>query len=413
MIKTIPLLALLVVLGFFNPKTTFAQKSENDFQINFNIAKQHLSQRRIQEALPYLNYLHKRFPQNDNLKYLIGLCYAELEIVNPLTIELLETASAKSSLDYNPNNLDETRVPIYVYYYLCLAYSQNKKCQKAEEAREKFIEVYPYDDPYYLKESKRWLGICEGMKEEPEEDSIPDFPDFKPYSSDSIKKELTTNSSSININEDSLNALDKEQRELIYTSPTHVVTKEVDFSTENPLYGVQLGAFKEVVPVSRFKDLKNVDAFMDRDGLIRYVIGNFGIYSQAESLLKVIKEKGYPDAFVVNVNNARKFSDEVISVDNINIRASLKGKVEYRIQLGAFKEEVTTQLAEMYLKVEGIEEWSDQIYTYLTVGNFGTYQEAKAYQQGIRDAGISDAFVIAINNGKKISLKKANDFSGN
>lgn len=383
--------------------------SEDDFQTNFNIAKQHLSQRRIKEAIPYLRYLNEKFPKNANLKYLIGLCYAELNIVNPATIDLLEKSSEKSSMDYDPNSLSEERVPIYVYYYLCLAYAQNKMCDKAEEARAKFVEVYPYEDPYYLNESTEWIEKCREMKESPKLDSLPEFPDFKPYVSENAETNIKADTT---ISTDSVPTVEeKVTKKNIY--PSHVVTKTIEYSTESPLYGVQLGAFKEVVPVARFKDLKNVDAFMDNDGLIRYVIGHFGIYSQAEALLQVIKEKSYPDAFVVNVNNARKFADEVISIDNVNIRATLKGKVEYRVQLGAFKEEVSPELAAMYLKIEGIQELREDGLTILMVGKFDTYEEAKAYQEGIRDTGISDAFVIALNNEKKITLKQANDYGKN
>ena len=107
------------------------KKKESDFQKNFNIAKQYLSKRKINDALPYLLYLNEKSPSNANLKYLIGLCYAELEVVNPKTLELLTEASNKASLEYDPNSLEELRVPIYVYYYLSIAYSQNKNCELA------------------------------------------------------------------------------------------------------------------------------------------------------------------------------------------------------------------------------------------------------------------------------------------
>ena len=394
----------LVLLFVFLLCRVSYSTEDNDFQKNFNIAKQHLSQRRILKALPYLQYLNQRFPKNANLKYLIGVCYAEEEIVNPLTIKLLEDASEKSSLDYDPNSLEETRVPIYVYYYLSLAYSQNKMCEEAKVAREKFVEIYPHKDPFYIEESKKWIEKCERMIVKPEEDSIPSFPDFIPFSTEENKVESSISKDEIPKNE----VVEKKPTLNIY--PKHVVTKKVEFSTHNPLYGVQLGAYKEVVPVSRFNDMKNVDAFMDKNGLIRYVVGHFAIYSQAESLLKIIQERGYPDAFIVNVNNERKFRDEVVSVDNINIRASLKGKVQYRIQIGAFSEEISQQTANMYLKIDGIEENQGESYTFLTVGNFKTYEEAKAYLQAIKDIGIKDVFVVALNNGKKISLQQAKDF---
>lgn len=380
----------------FSPK-----KEETDFQKNFNIAKQHLSQRKIDRALPYLLYLNKEYPENSNLKYLIGVCYAELEVVHPQTLKLLNEASVKTSLEYDPNSLEEERVPIYVYYYLSISYAQNKMCEEAEGAREKFLKIYPHKDAYYIDESLRWLTICNNMEEEPEEEALPEFPDFVPYTSepsDEVKQE-----------EAPVFRAEKKQETKTIEIPQKIVTKKIEYSTKYPLYGVQLGAFKEVVPVSRFKAMKNVDAFMDNEGLIRYVVGHFSINSQAESLLKYIRSLGYTDAFVVNVNNHKKFSDEVISVNNVNIRAN-PTKVEYRIQIGAFRENIPRKTASMYSKIEGIKEHQEGELTYLTAGKFKTYLEAKAYSQGIIDAGVTDAFVIALANGRKVSLQQANEF---
>ena len=287
-------------------------------------------------------------------------------------------------------------------------------CDKAELAREKFTEIYPFKDPYYLKESLKWVLKCGKMKRAPKQDELPEFPDFQPYVSP-----VETNNEELGQVSDSTIELDTSgegQSKLIRSKdmlPTHIVTKSVEYSTSSPLYGVQLGAYKEVVPVSRFQEMKNVDAYMDKDGLIRYVVGHFAIYSQAESLLKLIIEKGYPDAFVVNVNNTRKFKDEVVSVDNMNIRATLMGKVEYRVQIGAFKENVPQNLIEMYFELDGFQEFQDDELTCLTVGKFSTYDEAKTYQQELKANGMNDAFVIAIHNKKKISLQKAKDYGKN
>ena len=391
----------ILILQLLTTGFTFS-KNKSDFDKNFYIAKQHLSQRRIKKALPYLLYLQKAYPDNDNLKYLVGLCYAEAYIVNPKAIELLSEASKKSSLEYDPNSLEEERVPIYVYYYLCMAYAQNKMCDEAIQAREKFLSVYPYKDKYYIDSSNEWVQICKGMTEKPKIEKLPKFPNFLPYKSDSSNSEFSNGYLSSNI-VDSL-VIDSNQTASSNKNKS-VLTKPINYSTTFPLYGVQLGAYNEVIPVNRFKDLKNVDAFMDHDGLIRYVIGHFSFYSQATSLRDVIKSKGYEDAFVVNVNDARKFSDEVISVNNVNIKANQSRKVEFRVQLGAFKEELTKSSAQLYMKIEGIHEISDQNYTYLTVGKFEHYIEAKGYLKGITAVGIKDAFVIAVSDNQKIALE--------
>ncbi len=398
------LFILLVTIGSVLPMYAggLEKKQESDFQKNFNIAKRHLSNREISDALPYLLYLNQKNPKNANLKYLIGLCYAELEIINPKTIELLTEASNKTSLEYNPNTIEEQRVPIYVYYYLSIAYAQNKECELAEKNRDIFMDIYPYDDSYYPDESMRWIKNCRAMNAQPEQTPLPNFPDFKPFVSPKKVKPLATKP------EGSV-----RKTKLVTQEPKttqDIKTQRLEYSTQSPLFGVQLGAFKEAVPVSRFSELKNVDAFMDKSGWIRYVVAHFSIYSQAEKLQKIIQEKGYTDAFVVNVNQEKKFGEEVVSVNNVNIKANAIGKVEYRIQIGAFNEQIPTESAELYFKIEGIEEHREQEVTYLTVGKFKTYAEAKAYSQGIIDVGIVDAFVIAISGRKKIPLQQLNEF---
>ncbi len=388
------LFILLVTIGSVLPMYAggLEKKQEADFQKNFNIAKRHLSNREISDALPYLLYLNQKNPKNANLKYLIGLCYVELEIINPKTIELLTEASNKMSLEYNPNTIEEQRVPIYVYYYLSIAYAQNKECELAEKNRDIFMDIYPYDDLYYPDESMRWIKNCGSMNAQPEQIPLPNFPDFKPFVYPKKVKPLATKP------EGSV-----QKTKLVTQEPKttqEIKTQRLEYSTQSPLYGVQLGAFKEAVPVSRFSELKNVDAFMDKSGWIRYVVGHFSIYSQAEKLQKIIQEKGYTDAFVVNVNQEKKFGDEVVSVNNVNIKANAIGKVEYRIQIGAFNEQIPTESAELHFKIEGIEEHREQEVTYLTVGKFKTYAEAKAYSQGIIDVGLVDAFVIAISGEK-------------
>jgi cell division protein FtsN len=395
------LFILLVTIGSVLPMYAggLEKKQESDFQKSFNMAKRHLSNREISDALPYLLYLNQKNPKNANLKYLIGLCYVDLEIINPKTIELLTEASNKMSLEYNPNTIEEQRVPIYVYYYRSIAYAQNKECELAEKNRDIFMDIYPYDDLYYPDESMRWIKNCGSMNAQPEQMPLPNFPDFKPFVSPKKVKPLATKP------EGSV-----QKTKLVTQEPKttqEIKTQRLEYSTQSPLYGVQLGAFKEAVPVSRFSELKNVDAFMDKSGWIRYVVGHFSIYSQAEKLQKIIQEKGYTDAFVVNVNQEKKFGDEVVSVNNVNIKANAIGKVEYRIQIGAFNEQIPTESAELYFKIEGIEEHREQEVTYLTVGKFKTYAEAKAYSQGIIDVGLVDAFVIAI-SGEKNSTTTVN-----
>jgi len=385
------LLILIIFLACYEGLSS--NPLESDFQINFNIAKRHLSQKEVLKALPYLQYLLENNPNNSNLKYLIGLCYVEAEITNPEALALLEEVSSNPVIDYNPNLIKEERVPVYALYYLSVAYAQNKRCEEAKKVREEFIKVYPYQDQYYNKESLKWIQRCEKMLDKPILQELPKFPDFKPYVSGQDFKGRVVLKPKVN-NEIKTGGATKNVE--------NILTKRIEYSAKSPIYGVQLGAFHEVIPVSRFEQLKNVDAFVDRQGLIRYVIGKFSIHSQAMSLLDVVKAKGYEDAFVVNINDNRKFEDEVVSVDNMNINA----KIHFRVQIGAFREKIPLHTATIYFKIEGIKVHNDDAFTYLSVGKFDDYERAKSYEKELKKRGIEDAFVIAIANGKKISLEK-------
>src|SRR5690606_33498078 len=131
----------------------------------------------------------------------------------------------------------------------------------------------------------------------------------------------------------------KDSMRLANLKSRGLLTEKIKYTTRTPLYGVQIGSTSEVIPVNRFGDLKNIDAFVDKDGIIRYVVGHFSYKRQAESLLEVLKEKGFTDAFVVNVNDERKYSNSVVSFNNNNIRSQLIGKVEFAVQLGAFRDD--------------------------------------------------------------------------
>ena len=52
----------------------------------------------------------------------------------------------------------------------------------------------------------------------------------------------------------------------------------------------------------------------------------FYLFTSRETV-KNYSGKGYTDAFVVNVNQEKKFEEEVVSVNNLNIKATSVGKV--------------------------------------------------------------------------------------
>lgn len=72
-------------------------------------------------------------------------------------------------------------------------------------------------------------------------------------------------------------------------------------TTGNAEYTIQLKALKTPINIKFFSNLKGVKEFVGNDGFYKYTIGNFKTMDDARKQLKEIKNKGYLDAFIVNV----------------------------------------------------------------------------------------------------------------
>ena len=187
--------------------------------------------------------------------------------------------------------------------------------------------------------------------------------------------------------------------------------KNQEYSTKAPLYGVQIGANINPSPISNYGKVKNVDVFIDTKGIIRYVIGHFSIKSQAESLLKSLIDQGYEDAFVVNVNNERKYQKELISFNNVNLRGGINGRVDFFVQLGAFKKNIPDSILTLYHTIEDLKELKYDNHTLLLVGPFEDYNTSIEKKNELKKIGVNSPYVVAFNNRKKVPLQEAINYT--
>lgn len=379
--KSILTVIMCLILGALG-----AQNSEEKL---FNQSRQLLAMRQIKEAIPSLETLYNMNPDNCNYNFLLGAAYRELGTNKESAVFHLEKAVKSVTESYDASTHKETGAPMLTYYYLATAQVDNDRCTAAEKSLEKLKSYGQKIDQYFIREIERNLQKCD-WDAEPEVIEEEDLPLAE------IAKEQPK------IKKETIKASKENQDPL-----AGMVTKSISYTTKSPLWGVQIGAFKEVIPMSRFHEIKNVDAFVDDKGLIRYVVGHFAYKQQAESLLEVIRDSGVPDAFIVDVNNPNKFNQSVVSVNNINLKSGIVGKVVYKIQVGAFKNDIPEEIAATYLTVEGIEETNYEGLTLLLVGQFEHYDDAANHKDKLLLSGIDDAFIVAFNNGKKISIREA------
>lgn len=359
---------------------SFGQISD-DFKKRFINAKDLLYNFHPEEALPILLDLEKGDPENANILYLIGACYTDYSPETNASVRYLERAIPFVSDQYDADSPEERNASIHLYYFLAVAYAQNHRCDDAKNANESFRKLIGRIGSAYIRDAEFWVNACYTLREE-----------------QAIKVELTDQPS------------DKKQANI--TDPyaienAKIVTQYQEYSTPSPLWGVQVGSFSKFVPVGDFNDIKNVDAFIDKNGKVRYVVGSFVFIHQAETLLKVLQESGYKDAFIVDVNKEKRFDERIITVNNISIKNDIRGKVHFRCQIGAFRDTIPREMAEKYVKIDGIVENKEGDLTLLSVGKFDTYEEAQVYKKELEKIEINDAFVVAYNYEKKISIKQA------
>jgi len=91
--------------------------------------------------------------------------------------------------------------------------------------------------------------------------------------------------------------------------------------------------------------------------------------------------------------------------------------IVFKVQIGAFKEEVPLEIANKFLKIakKGVKNYKDKNgLTIYTVGTYKTYPEASTVKAEVAaEAGITDAFIVAYKDGVKISIDEARALMGN
>ena len=120
-----------------------------------------------------------------------------------------------------------------------------------------------------------------------------------------------------------------------------------------------------------------------------------------------VKANGYPDAFIVDINEPARYGEEVVTLNDYSIHAELKGKVEFRVQIGAFAETLPRDLRKFYFEVDQLKEVHENDLTIMTAGKFSSYEEAQKHRDMLQQQGLTDAFVTAFNRRKRIPVNVA------
>ena len=238
----------------------------------------------------------------------------------------------------------------------------------------------------------------------------------------------------------------------VITQEIFLLTDKKVYSKENPIpinpkipkgliFKVQVGAFRNPIPQDLFQGFAPISAEKVRDDITRYRVGYFKTYQDANKAKNQIRglSSSYRDAFVVAINNGKRIklseARAILSsqpVKNIqpnsppstNTLANLRNEIAqdvtlasvktidqtkgifYSVQIGAFSKPL---LKENALNISPlVVSRVNNLYKYST-GEFSSLELAARRKAELIDAGIlTDAFIIAYNDGRIISLQQAN-----
>jgi hypothetical protein len=183
------------------------------------------------------------------------------------------------------------------------------------------------------------------------------------------------------------------------------------------VFRVQVGAFRKPVPAERFREFTPVDGQVLANGLTVYMAGYFSSSAEALQQQKLIRTLGYPDAFVVAYQNCSRLSlaqgraletsttPRPQELASSSLFASPGQGLYYTVQVGVYNRPLTSE-AQIGLSELIEAKTAKGQYRYAS-GKFGNLKDAKVRQQLAVAKGITDAFIVAYYQGKRIDLAQA------
>ncbi|MHB8258851.1 MAG: hypothetical protein ACYDEC_01140 [Bacteroidia bacterium] len=225
-------------------------------------------------------------------------------------------------------------------------------------------------------------------------------------------------------------------------------THPIPFNEKLPeglMFRVQIGAFKNPIPLDAFKGLSPIGGENTPQGFIRYQVGLFDKFNHANAVKNDLKKLGYADAFVVAYLNGKRINlaDALASLqqkgENVNAdvtttagitannnvpvnntqTANVIGETQtaqssnlpkvngllFTIQIGIFTNNVINKQLRNLRPIYR-EQLPNGNYRF-TAGIYNSLDLVKIDRRKVNTFGIGDAFVSAYLNGQRIKIADA------
>ena len=131
----------------------------------FEAASTLMENKQYYQALRIWQNILKTHPDNANYNYKAGICQLEVITGRNNAIDYLKKTIGKVAKNYDPNDPDESKVPIDGLYYLARAYHLDNQYDKAIETFNQF-KTESSTKHYLRKDIERQIAFAENAKKE-------------------------------------------------------------------------------------------------------------------------------------------------------------------------------------------------------------------------------------------------------
>ena len=197
------------------------------------------------------------------------------------------------------------------------------------------------------------------------------------------------------------------------------VVVENNVNDTSTVFRVQLGAFSHPISKGTFGDVPDLTVAKTDDGLYKYMSGSYPTFQQAADAKAQLLVKGYGGAFITAYKKGKRIPLEKAGAsyiksepenlsDSTQQSADVKSQIEFRVQLGVFKDQPPQDVKDKLAKIQGVkQDMTTAGLNRYTVGSTNDFKSISAIKEQMKAAGFSDAFVIAFFKGNQITVPEA------
>lgn len=118
----------------------------------------------FQEAQYLFRELLKKEPNNAHAKYMLGMCYNNIEGQEEKGIVFFKEATENISLKFKADRYNEKRAPHHTWFYLAEAYRKTNQMDEALEALTQFRDIKDFAGTYNARITEEALAVLERAK---------------------------------------------------------------------------------------------------------------------------------------------------------------------------------------------------------------------------------------------------------